>query len=64
MEVKQDGVTQEQWTEWKQLMRDNVCGICGCDLTIKTIPEHATLYFGCPNTEHHGFIERSCTNRR
>ena len=58
MEIKQDEVTQAQWDEWKQLMRDNCCSECGCDLTIKTIPEHATLYFGCHNTEHHGFIER------
>ncbi|GAI97249.1 unnamed protein product, partial [marine sediment metagenome] len=59
MELKQDEITQEQWDEWKQLMRDNCCAECGCDLTIKTIPEHATLYFGCHNTEHHGFIERT-----
>jgi len=58
MEVKRDEVTQAQWDEWKQLMQDNCCAECGCDLTIKTIMEHSTLYFGCPNTEHHGFIER------
>ncbi len=59
MEIKQDEATQAQWDEWRQLMRENVCSECGCDLTIKTIPEHATLYFGCCNTEHHGFIERA-----
>ncbi|GAJ01075.1 unnamed protein product, partial [marine sediment metagenome] len=30
MEIKQDEVAQEQWDEWKQLMRDNCCSECGC----------------------------------
>ena len=58
MEVKQDEVTQEQYDEMKQIVRDYVCSECGGELTVHTIPERATIAVGCLNPDHHGYIER------
>ena len=59
MEIAQGEVTEQWWDEARDIVKRNLCAECGSDLTIKTIPEHGTLYFGCHNTEHHGFIERT-----
>jgi hypothetical protein len=60
MEVRQDEMTQEKWDEMTQIVKNNVCGICGSDLTIYTVPETKSLRAGCvANKEHRGFIERT-----
>ena len=58
-EVKRDEVTQEQWDEMKKICQENVCGICGAELQIHTVPERGTLAVGCLNKEHHGYMERT-----
>ncbi len=58
MEVNREAVTEEKWAEMKQISKNNVCGECGGDLHIHTVPEEATIRIGCHNREHHGFIER------
>ena len=58
MEVKKDEMTQEQYEEMKRIARDFVCGECGADLQLHTVPERATLRVGCFNPDHHGFVER------
>ena len=58
-EVSQLDVTPEQWGEMRKICQENVCGICGADLQIHTIPENATLAVGCLNKEHHGYMERT-----
>jgi len=59
MEVKRDELTQQQWDEMKKIIRENVCGTCGGELTIRTNPETGNLEIWCPhNPGHHGFAER------
>jgi len=58
MEVKKDEMTQEQYEEMKRISQDFVCGECGADLQLHTVPERATLRVGCFNPDHHGFVER------
>lgn len=59
MEVKRDEMTQELWDEWTALIREQECSICGAELTIRTVPERASLALGCPNPEHSGFRQRT-----
>lgn len=59
MEVKRDEVTQEKWDEMKKIVQENVCGECGADLQIHTVPERAAIRVGCFNQDHHGWVERT-----
>lgn len=58
MEALKSEMTPEKWDEWQDIIKKQVCGICGNDLTIYTIPERAAMGVGCLTKEHHGFIER------
>ncbi len=51
-------MTQADWDEWKALTQNQVCGVCGNDLTIYTVPEREAMAVGCLTKEHTGFIER------
>lgn len=59
MEVNRDEMTQELWDEWSSLIREQECSVCGAELTIRTVPERASLVLGCPNPEHSGFRQRT-----
>lgn len=59
MEVLQSEMTQEIWDDWGALIRDQECAECGGQLTIRTIPERASLALGCSNPDHSGFRQRT-----
>ncbi len=59
MEVRQDEMTNEVWEEWKGLVNGQECAECGLALTIRTVPERATMVVGCSNPEHSGFRQRT-----
>lgn len=59
MEIKQDEMTQEIWDEWSALIREQECAECGGQLTIRTVPERATLVLGCVEQGHTGFRQRT-----
>lgn len=51
--------SQEKWDEMKKITQENVCSVCGGELTIRTNPETGTLEIWCPhNPDHHGYVER------
>ena len=58
-EVKREDLTEQQWQEMREIAGNNVCGICGADLQIRTHAEKGTIEVGCLNREHHGYIERT-----
>jgi len=59
VEIKQSEMTQEIWDDWGALIREQECAECGAELTIRTIPERASLALGCSNPEHSGFRQRT-----
>ncbi len=58
MEVKREEITDEKYEEMKKIANDFVCGECGADLQLHTVPERGTLRVGCFNQDHHGLVER------
>ena len=58
MEVKREEITQEKSDEMKKITQENVCGVCGAELQVHTVPEEGAIRVGCLNREHHGWVER------
>ncbi len=59
MEVKQTEMTPKIWAEWGALIKNQECAVCGGQLTIRTVPERASVALGCPDPEHSGFRQRT-----
>jgi len=59
MEVLQSEMTQEIWDDWAALIRGQECAVCDGQLTIRTVPERASLVLGCTDPTHTGFRQRT-----
>lgn len=58
-QIKREEINQVTWDEMKKITQENVCGICGGELTVRTNPETGNLEIWCPhNPDHHGYVER------
>lgn len=58
METAQENLDRQQYEEMKKVASDNVCAVCGGELSIHTNPEKKTLEVSCLSQDHHGFQER------
>ncbi len=60
MKVKQVDMDQQTWDEWRALMDNQECAVCGARLGIRTVPETAEMQLGCiSDWTHTGFRQRT-----
>lgn len=58
-EVKSDELTDDKYNEMQNITRDNICSVCGKELTVHTNPAAGSLEVGCIDRSHTGWRQRT-----